>query len=215
MKDAMETLPAAARTDLTLYSDEQLLLRYRDLADQDAFRELLHRYERELYSYLSRYLRDASLAEEVFQATFLRVHQKVRLYEEGRGVRPWIYSIATHQAIDALRRAGRRQAVSLDAEHGDSEAGGNTLLDLLEDEGRSPVAELELEERSVWARKAVDELPDHLRQVVLLIYFQGLKFREAAEALAIPLGTVKSRMHLALVRLNEAWKRSHRSANEE
>lgn len=94
-------------------------------------------------------------------------------------------------------------------------AGGSTLLELLQDEGRSPVAQVELAERSAWARKAVDELPDHLREVVLLIYFQGLKFREAAEVLGIPLGTVKSRMHLALVRLNEAWNRSHRSPNEE
>lgn len=215
MKDATQALSAPSRTALTEYSDEQLLLRYRESADQDAFRELLHRYERELYSYLCRYLRDASLAEEVFQTTFLRVHEKVRLYEAGRGVRPWIYSIATHQAIDALRRIGRRPAVSLDAERGDVETDGSTLLDVLEDEGRGPVAELELEERSAWARKAVDALPDYLREVVLLIYFQGLKFREAAEALGIPLGTVKSRMHLALVRLNEAWKQSHRSANEE
>jgi RNA polymerase sigma-70 factor (ECF subfamily) len=215
MKDATQTLAASGPSALADFSDEQLLLRYRDAGDQDAFRELLHRYERELYSYLRRYLRDASLAEEVFQSTFLRVHEKVRLYEEGRGVRPWLYSIATHQAIDMLRKMGRRSAVSLNAEHGDMTAGGSTLLELLQDEGRSPIAQLELAERSAWARKAVDELPDHLREVVLLIYFQGLKFREAAEVLSIPLGTVKSRMHLALVRLNEAWNRSHRSASEE
>ncbi len=138
MKDATQTLMASGPSALADYSDEQLLLRYRDVGDQDAFRELLHRYERELYSYLRRYLRDASLAEEVFQATFLRVHEKVRLYEEGRGVRPWLYSIATHQAIDMLRKMGRRSAVSLNAEHGDMAAGGSTLLELLQDEGAAP-----------------------------------------------------------------------------
>jgi len=213
MNDAIQS-PAPRQPAFAEFSDEQLLLRYRDTGDQDAFRELLHRYERELYSYLSRYLRDASLAEEVFQTTFLRVHEKASLYEEGRAVRPWIYSIATHQAIDALRRAGRRQTVSLNAEHGDGEAAGSTLLDLLADRTNGPLAESETRERSAWARKAVDQLPEYLREVVLLIYFQGLKFREAAEVLGIPLGTVKSRMHLALVRLNEAWNRSHHLSNE-
>lgn len=202
------------RAEMPAPSDEELLARYRDRADPAAFRELLHRYERELYSYLCRYVRDASLAEEVFQAVFMRVHEKARLFEPGRTFRPWLYSIATHQAIDALRKAGRRRMASLDTVHGETEMDGTTLLDLLEDRGGGPLEELEEHERSEWARKAVDELPHALRDVVLLVYFQGLKFREAADALEIPLGTVKSRMHQALVRLNAAWRRTHHSADD-
>src|ERR1051325_3619214 len=104
-------LGSTKRGDLT---DEELLVRYRDTADRDAFAELVHRYERELFSYLRRYLGDANMAEDAFQATFLQVHLKAHQFEEGRKVRPWLYTIATNQAIDAQRRNKRHRSVSLD-----------------------------------------------------------------------------------------------------
>src|SRR3954454_10356087 len=113
-------------------TDEVLLGRYRELGRPADFDELVRRYEGELYRYLARYLGDASLAEDVFQNTFLQVHLKRGLYEDGRPVRPWLYSIATHQAVDALRKAGRHPTVSLDqraSSSGESDSGG--LIDLL------------------------------------------------------------------------------------
>src|SRR5712692_7198133 len=94
-------------------SDEDLLAQFRR-GRSEAFGVLVRRYERELYGYLRRYLGDASLAEDVFQNTFLQLFLKSNQYEPGRPVRPWLYTIATNQAIDALRRTGRHQAVSLD-----------------------------------------------------------------------------------------------------
>ena len=88
--------------------------RYRDEGPEAVFTELVHRYERELYRYLARYLGDPTLADDVFQNTFLQVHLKRGLYENGRPFRPWLYAIATHQAVDALRKAGRHPTVSLD-----------------------------------------------------------------------------------------------------
>jgi RNA polymerase sigma-70 factor (ECF subfamily) len=186
-------------------TDAELLLRYRDRGDQGAFDELVHRYERELYSYLRRYTGDASLAEDVFQATFLQVHLKSHLFEEGRRVRPWLYTIATHQAIDAMRRAGRHQAVSLDAvPSGNTDTG--TLINLLSTDESEPLPQIEAEEWRQHVRASVEQLPNHLRVVVLLIYYQGLKYRDAAEILDIPVGTVKSRLHAAIVKLRETWK---------
>src|SRR6516164_2008829 len=94
-------------------SDEELLVSFQR-GQREAFGVLVRRYERELYGYLRRYLGDASLADDVFQNTFLQLHTKIGKYEPGRPVRPWLYTIATHQAIDALRRAGRHQALSLE-----------------------------------------------------------------------------------------------------
>ncbi len=131
----------------TSASDEELLLRYRDHGDQMAFDALVHRYERELYSYLRRYTRDESLAEEVFQAAFVRLHQKSHLFEPGRRVRPWLYSIATHLAIDALRSAGRREAYSLDAKQGFAGHDAPGLVQLLADRSPSPLERLEQQER--------------------------------------------------------------------
>src|SRR4029078_8027393 len=90
-------------------SDEELLLGYRERGDASLFSELVHRYERELYSYLRRYLGHAEMAEDAFQAAFLQVHLKCGQYEAGRAVRPWLYTIATNQAIDAHRRRRRHR----------------------------------------------------------------------------------------------------------
>src|SRR5690348_3139566 len=95
-------------------TDEDLLSRYRDQGRTEDFDALVHRYEKELYRYLARYLGNPTLADDVFQNTFLQVHLKRGLYEDGRPVRPWLYAIATHQAVDALRKAGRHPTVSLD-----------------------------------------------------------------------------------------------------
>lgn len=194
-------------------TDEELLVSYRDRGDVRAFETLVHRYEQPIYNYLLRYLRNTSLAEEVFQATFLRVHEKCGLYKEDRLVRPWLYSVATHQAIDALRREGRHRAARLDEEHSVDDAEVGTLLNLLASATPSPVEEAEEHERDEWTRQAVDALPDHQRVAVLLIFFQGLKYREVAEILQVPLGTVKSRIHKALLALNKAWRRDHRGAS--
>jgi RNA polymerase sigma-70 factor (ECF subfamily) len=193
-------------------TDEELLCHYRDFGDPEAFATLVHRYEKPLYHYLVRYLKSSALAEEVFQATFLQVHQKCHLFAEGSAVRPWLYRIATNQAIDTLRREGRHHAVSLDEEHAVGEADARTLQGLLESTTASPLDQMEADERAEWTRQAVDSLPDHLRLAVLLIYFQGLKYHEASEVLHVPLGTIKSRMHKALLMLSRAWRRNHSPA---
>jgi len=204
-----------AAPPLAELSDEELLLKYRAHGDRRAFGELVKRYERELYSYLQRYLGDATLAEDVFQATFLQVHLKCQQFEQDRKVRPWLYTIATHQAIDCQRRNKRHKLVSLDRRHGeDGDSEPSALLDLLEARDPSPDDNLETVERRDWAREAVARLPETLRVAVNLIYHQGLKYREAAEILKVPVGTVKSRLHTAMLRLNEAWNHSDHSRHE-
>ena len=185
-------------------SDEELLTRLRR-GQNEVFGILVRRYERELYGYLRRYLGDAHLADDVFQNTFLQLYTKINQYEAGRPVRPWLYTIATHQAIDALRRNSRHQASSLDQAHEqlpDGEIRG--LIELLETRGPGPMETAQGGEVRERVRATVEQLPDFLRQVVLLAYYQGLKYREIAEVLGIPVGTVKSRLHAALGRLQES-----------
>lgn len=207
MITAIEQAPqATGRPAVAARTDEDLLLNYRDTGRRDLFEELVRRYQRELFSYLARYVGDAELAEDVFQATFLQLHLKCKQFEAGRRLRPWLYAIATNQAIDAQRRNRRHRMASLDR----SSLGGDddvvTLLDLMASQEPGPEERLELGEERDLVRRAVSELPDHLRSVVALVYYQGMKYRDAAEALSIPVGTVKSRMHTALLKLNEIWK---------
>jgi len=193
---------------LTRCSDEELLGCFRR-GQREAFGVLVRRYEGELFGYLRRYLGDASLADDVFQNTFLQLFTKIGKYEEGRPVRPWLYTIATHQAIDALRRQGRHPTISLDMEREESsQKDYPQLLSVLEDPTLGPADQVQGEERRQIVRAGVDRLPNALRQVVLLAYYQGLKYKDVADILGIPVGTVKSRLHTALVKLQEAWSSS-------
>ncbi len=203
--------PRASQPDLPKnWSDEELILGYRSEGDRRAFDELVHRYERELYSYLRHYLGDEQVAEDVFQQTFLQVHLKVDRFEPGRKFRPWLYTVAINQAIDMQRRNRRHRMASLDKRlRTGAEEGPGALIDLLDGESAGPGELAEEAERSEEVRRAVDELPEPARQAVLLVYFQGLKYREAAEVMSIPVGTVKSRLHAALGKLTEVLSRTH------
>jgi RNA polymerase sigma-70 factor (ECF subfamily) len=204
-----------AAEEMAQLSDEALLSRYRDQGRTEDFDALIHRYQNELYRYLTRYLGDRALSEDVFQNTFLQIHLKRGLYEEGRPVRPWIYSIATHQAVDALRKVGRHPTISLDqsVNSGSGEAEAGRLVDLLTGDEAGPLAELQAEERKQWVRDSLARLPEVLRQTLMLAYHQDLKYREIAEILKIPVGTVKSRLHAALTKLQQMAKAADRDGN--
>lgn len=173
--------------------------------NQTSFAVLVHRYERELFGYLRRLTGNDSTAEEVFQNTFLQVHLKRHFYDGERSFRPWLYTVATNQAIDLLRRHQRHQHASLDEESGDGV--GPTRSGSIADGAAGPSASAEQHERARLVRAAVDRLSEHLKVVVLLSYYQGMKYKEIARVLRIPVGTVKSRLHTAIRRLGSEWKR--------
>jgi RNA polymerase sigma-70 factor (ECF subfamily) len=186
-------------------TDEELLLEYRTTGGSALFEALVKRYERELYNYLRRFLGNQVLAEDAFQATFIQVHLKCHLYDAERKVRPWLYTIATNQAIDIQRRNRRHRLVSLDRPNRVQHDELGSLVDVLASREVDPGHDLEQGERKEWIRAAVAALPDQLRSAVKLVYFRGMKYREAADELSVPVGTVKSRLHAAVKRLGEAW----------
>lgn len=188
-------------------SDETLLEALCN-GQHEVFGTLVRRYERELYGYLRRYLGDESLAEDVFQNTFLQIFVKRKQYEPGRPVRPWLYAIATNQAIDALRRVGRHPTVSLEIPTDDDGNDPTGWAAALQSTGPGPLESLTVKERQERVRASVDRLPELLRPVLILAYYQGLKYREIADILEIPVGTVKSRLHAAIARLTEIWNES-------
>ena len=185
-------------------TDEDLLLGYRSEGNRESFDELVHRYERELFGYLRHYLGDAEMAEDVFQQTFLQVHLKCEKFEPGRKVRPWLYAVATNQAIDMQRRNRRHRMVSLDRRAtGNSDDNQGALIELLDAPDPGPDSKAESAEQRDQVRLAIENLPEQAKQVVVLVYFQGLKYREAAEVLSVPVGTVKSRLHAAIHKLSD------------
>ena len=174
-------------------SDESLLLDYVEHGNRDSFEQLVHRFEREIFNYLRRYLGDTHLAEDAFQGTFLLLHRKCRQFEPGCKLRPWLYRIATNQANDLLRRNRRHRSASLEAAMWQSDDGQNgpSLLDVVVQADPQPIDALESAEECQRVASAVERLPDWLKQPILLVIYQGLKYREAAAVIGIPLGTLK------------------------
>ncbi len=199
----MKTHVAPAPATTAGPTDEQLFQQFSTSRDPAAFETLVHRYEHELYGYLCRYLHDRDLAADVFQATFLQVHRKAHRFEAGRPFRPWLYAVATHQAIDARRRNRRHWMASLDApdpardgRHADPAARPELA-------GSDRLATAESCDR---LRDALDRLSAPQREAVSLVYLEGVKYREAARVLHVPVGTVKSRLHAALAKLGTVLK---------
>ena len=135
--------------------------------------------------------RSTEEAEDLVQEAFLRVYRGRKKYHPRAKFSTWLYTIAKNQAIDAMRRTGRHPTVSLDQSTETEDGDIQSLLSLVENRQQGPSDAALGEEPKQLIRASVDRLPDFLRQVVLLAYYQGLKYREIADVLGIPVGTVR------------------------
>ncbi len=120
-------------------SDELLLRMFLDSADRTAFEKLVRRYEREIYTFLRRFLNDEQLAEDAFQATFLALYLRADQFEKWTSFSSWLYAIATNKAIDCQRRRRKFKVCSLDAEISNRNTeGSDTLSSSLVDDTPDP-----------------------------------------------------------------------------
>jgi RNA polymerase sigma-70 factor, ECF subfamily len=180
-------------------ADEELVSRLSS-GDPDALRELMGRYQRPLYGYLFRLLGSAEDADDLFQETFLRVLKHSARFDSKRRFRPWLYAIASNLVRNAYRSRSYRVTVPIDRPDDD----GYTLAARLAGRSRLPLDEAQRCEAQQIVNDAVGQLPDKGRAALVLYYYQGLSYEEVSVALEIPLGTVKSRIHNAMARLDKA-----------
>ncbi len=160
--------------------------------DAQAFRKLFEIYAPRVKAYMMRQGADPALAEELAQETLLTVWRKAGLYSGDRGsATTWIFTIARNLRIDRLRR----EMTWVELPEGRAEQAS-------EDPG--PDATVEEQERRKRVQKALAELPQDQQDVVSLSYVEGLSHSEIAARLGLPLGTVKSRMRLAYLKIREA-----------
>lgn len=185
-------------------TDEQLLDDYRH-GDKAAFAGLVNRYQRELYHFLVRFLGNRASAEDVFQESFLQVHQSARKFDLTKSFRPWLFTIAANKARDLMRSRGRRRTISCDVPI--ERDGNHSLVDNMASPIAGPVDCAETDELRRRIIAVVDGLPPSQREVVLLAYFHQFPYREIAEMLKLPLGTVKSRLHVATRTFAATWGR--------
>lgn len=182
--------------------DEDLIDDYID-GDHGALRLLIERYHDPLIAFLTRLMGNRTEAEDVFQDTFLQIHQSLDTFDQTRRFKPWLFTIAANKGRDALRKRKRRHAVSLSAP---IDHDGGELVDLMEISVPEIGTELQREEQSAMVQTALDELPDRLREILLLAYFQKMSYAQVAEIFGIPIGTVKSRLHSAVAKFASAWQ---------
>ncbi len=189
---------------VTRQTDEALLGAYRE-GDRGALREIIDRYHDELLQFLTRFVGSRAAAEDVFQETFLQIHLSAGTFDVTRRFKPWLFTIAANKGRDYHRKHTRRQALSLQANVG-GDSDGRQFIDLMEADLPIPEQATFDNEQASCVREAVDSLPSHLREILLLSYFQRMSYGQIAESLEIPLGTVKSRLHTAVATFARAWQ---------
>ncbi len=195
----------SANVDATQRSDEQLLADYR-IGDKGSFTALVSRYQRELYHFLVRFLGNRASAEDVFQETFLQVHQSAEQFDPQRKFRPWLFTIAANKARDLIRSQARRPTNPLQASINPGDNDSSEFLDLMESSAALPSDPMEMQELQQQVQNTVGTMPEHLREILLLSYFHQFPYRQISEILDIPLGTVKSRLHAAVAHFADRWR---------
>jgi len=205
-------LPEPSDNDKRI-SDTELVRRHL-AGDTEAFGALVRRYRKELFAFLARFVSDPTLAEDIFQETFLQLHISGVMFDQDRRLKPWLFTIAANKARDAMRTRRRKQAAPLDAALGGQDQ-RTSYVDLMPADVPPPDEKaLNLEmRRSV--QRIVNEMPDSLRIVLILSYFNELPYKEIAEILEVPLGTVKSRLHAAVKHFAKQWKQQVERKAEE
>lgn len=186
-------------------TDEQLIAEYAE-GRTDRFGLLVGRYSQELFHFLARFTGSAATAEDIVQETFLQVHLSADSFDTSRHFKPWLFTIAANKARDLLRGKARRPEVPLDAAVSEDQDEGQRFLDFLSSAEDGPGQPLEKAEQERIVRRIVQELPEHLRETLVLAYYHRFPYKNMAEILDIPLGTVKSRLHTAVAAFAEAYR---------
>ena len=192
---------ANATVSLKDYSDEDLMELFQE-GKERAFNELVSRYQVRLHNFLYRYTKDHQDCEDLVQETFLRVHKSKHSYERIAKFSTWMYTIALNLAKSLYKRKQRMYQISIHKDETDPDDREVVLEDshILQDE--------ELHEKLCMEQleKALMELPEEFREVVMLRDLQQLSYEEVTELTGVPMGTVKSRINRGRAQLQHLLK---------
>lgn len=189
-----------------LVSTDSEAIRLRN-GDFDALAGLMQRYQHRLYRYLLRIVCDSGAAEDLFQQTWLRVLQRIQKYDPQRSFEGWLFSVAHNIAIDYVRR---RRPQSLEA----LTASGAMQSDLARSADTGALDQLLSRERADRMLELVASLPVLFREIITLRFEEEMKLEEIAATLALPIGTVKTRLHRAMKALRQLFAESPKTGEE-
>ena len=188
-------------------SDGELLQQYMQ-GDEAAFREIVNRYRNSLYAFLKQFLNRTDLVEDVFQETFLQLFSSRKSFDPSRPLRPWLFTIAANKAKDALRKAQRASAIPIGTISDTQDMSFDEMVNTLSSDTSVPYDEVERGETAAQVGEVIANMPENLREILILAYFNRFSYKQMADVLSIPIGTVKSRLHTAVARFAKDWKAS-------
>jgi RNA polymerase sigma-70 factor (ECF subfamily) len=193
--------------DLKKLTDGELLDCYSN-GEESAFREIVSRYKNSLYAFLRLFLNRHELVEDVFQETFLQLFTSRESFDRNRPLRPWLFTIAANKAKDALRKWQRTNAIPIGTMGNSEDLSFDDILNTVASDRTMPYEELQKSETAFRVRQIIADMPDNLKEILILAYFNRFSYKQMAEILSIPIGTVKSRLHTAVGRFAKEWKAS-------
>jgi len=178
------------------FTDEELIAQFQ-AGNEDAYLEIVERFKNRLFAFIYRFVGDEDIAEDLVQDTLIKVYTHRHAYREIARFSTWIYTIAGNLARTELRKRKRRATFSMSA------LGLGEREYELPSEDFTPSKTLEGEQTEKHIRIALAKLPLHFRTVIILRDVQELSYEEISKIMKIPLGTVKSRINRARLRLQE------------
>ncbi|MBS1240897.1 MAG: polymerase sigma factor, sigma-70 family [Gemmatimonadetes bacterium] len=191
------------RPSLRELTDQDVVLRARD-GQEAAYRELIRRYERPVFSLIYRMVRDRETAEDLAQETFIKVLNAIASYRPEFKFSSWVFKIANNTAIDHLRRR-ELDTLSLEGSpHAATPDAVEATTLQVSDGSETPLDEVEARELGAEIEVAINQLRPEYRSCILLRHVEGRAYEEIAEMLDLPLGTVKTYIHRARHELREA-----------
>ena len=200
---ATRWLAEPGQEETTLASPDYATLEDRELATlaargrEPAFRELLTRYERPVFSLVYRMVRDRTLAEDLAQEAFIRAFNAIDSYKTSYKFSNWILKIANNHTIDYLRKR-KLDTVSIDGSpHARTAEEINQSRVVIESTDETPEEYVEHRELGGQIEAAIGELREEYRTVIVLRHVEGYAYDEIADVMDLPLGTVKTYLHRA------------------
>tara|TARA_B110000467_G_C18279929_1_gene457903 strand:- start:19 stop:606 length:588 start_codon:yes stop_codon:yes gene_type:complete len=177
-----------------VYEDEELMSQFQK-GNENAYIELVNRYRNKLINFVFGYLGDKELSEDVIQDTMLKLYQKRHYYREIAKFSTWIYTIARNQANTELRKRKRRKTSFL------SQMTKKEQDYDIKDKEPDLINKLQNEYIGNRIHRAIQLLPEHFKDVIVLRDLQQLSYDQISEIVSVPLGTVKSRINRARLQL--------------
>lgn len=184
-------------------TDDYLMQQFQN-GDRDAFTHLVHCHKRDIFRFILSKVKDRELASDLTQDVFVKLFKSAECYQPTGKFRSWLFRMSQNICIDYHRKHQKASILSL---HSSNETEEELILvDQIQDESTNPERETEFVELQKVIASALDSLPEEQRTAFVLCQYHGMSYPEIASVQKVPVGTVKSRIHHALIKVRDFLK---------